>query len=170
LAQKCMPMSESFILKIDSINYNESQLPMLMIAIVCGGNNMKIKTTTNYAIRIVLYLATKQEIATAREISEAMDIPVAYELKVTKQLLKAGIIKMYRGVRGGFKLAVSPSKLSLFDIINVMDPDFCRNVYAGKIEDTRSINQVKLVHSAFDDMQNTLNADLKKVSIATLVK
>lgn len=131
---------------------------------------MRIKTTTNYAIRIVLYLASKQDIATSKEIAEAMNIPVAYELKVTKQLLGAGLIKMYRGVKGGFKLAISPDKLSLFDVINAMDPDFCRNIYADKIVHNCSINQIHLVHSVYDQIQDTINANLQKVSIATLVK
>jgi Rrf2 family nitric oxide-sensitive transcriptional repressor len=131
---------------------------------------MRIKTTTNYAIRIVLYLASKKDIATAKEIAQVMNIPVAYELKVTKQLLGAGIIKMYRGVKGGFKLAVAPDKISLFDVINAMDPDLCRNIYADKIEDNYFMHQINLVHSVYDNIQYALNSELRKVSFAQLIE
>jgi Rrf2 family protein len=135
-----------------------------------GEVKMRIKTTTNYAIRIVLYLASKQDIATAKEIAQVMNIPVAYELKVTKQLLGAGIIKMYRGVKGGFKLAVAPDEISLFDVINAMDPDLCRNIYPARIEDNYFMHQINLVHSVYDNIQHALNSELRKVSIAKLIK
>lgn len=39
---------------------------------------MQFKITTDYAIRTVLYLATKNEITTSGEISQVMGIPQKY--------------------------------------------------------------------------------------------
>lgn len=47
---------------------------------------MQLNVTTDYAIRIVLYLAIKKEITTSKEIGAAMGIPKNYVLKITHKL------------------------------------------------------------------------------------
>lgn len=44
---------------------------------------MQLNVTTDYAIRTVLYLAIKDELATSNEIAMAMGIPPSYVLKIT---------------------------------------------------------------------------------------
>lgn len=58
---------------------------------------MQLNVTTDYAIRTVLYLAVKDELATANEIATAMGIPPSYVLKITRKLVAAGIIKRIVG-------------------------------------------------------------------------
>ena len=52
---------------------------------------MQLNVTTDYAIRTVLYLAIKDELATSNEIAMAMGIPPSYVLKITSKLVVAGI-------------------------------------------------------------------------------
>ena len=61
---------------------------------------MQLNVTTDYAIRTVLYLAVKDELATANEIATAMGIPPSYVLKITRKLVAAGIIKRIVGAQG----------------------------------------------------------------------
>lgn len=82
---------------------------------------MQFNITTDYAIRTVLYLAIKGEIATSREISEAMGIPPYYQLKLTAKLTKSGIVKRVQGVKGGFLLNMKPADITLFAIVNTME-------------------------------------------------
>lgn len=63
---------------------------------------MQLNVTTDYAIRTVLYLAVKDELATANEIATAMGIPPSYVLKITRKLVAAGIIKRIVGQRAAF--------------------------------------------------------------------
>ena len=58
---------------------------------------MQLNITTDYAIRIVLYLSTTQEKATSKELSENLCIPQHYILKVTKKLENAKLINVYNG-------------------------------------------------------------------------
>lgn len=48
---------------------------------------MQFKVTTDYAIRTVLYLATKNEVITSGEISQAMGIPQKYLIKLLGDIL-----------------------------------------------------------------------------------
>lgn len=54
---------------------------------------MQLNVTTDYAIRIILYLALRKEITTSKEIAAAMSIPQNYVLKIThKQGLSKGLL------------------------------------------------------------------------------
>jgi Rrf2 family nitric oxide-sensitive transcriptional repressor len=83
---------------------------------------MQFNLTTDYAIRTVLYLAIKGELATAKEIAEAMGIPSYYQLKITAKLVHSGIIRRMQGVKGGFSLNRKTTEITLFDIVDAMEP------------------------------------------------
>lgn len=68
------------------------------------GVNMQINVTTDYAIRIVLYLAIQNKVTTSKDIAMAMGIPKSYIFKITNKLIAAGIIQRIVGAKGGFIL------------------------------------------------------------------
>lgn len=83
---------------------------------------MQLNITTDYAIRIILYLSTKQEKITSKELSDNLCIPQNYILKITKKLENAQLIHTYNGKNGGFSIAKNKSEISLLDIIGMMEP------------------------------------------------
>lgn len=52
---------------------------------------MQLNITTDYAIRIVIYLAIKEKLTTSKEISEAMFILERYIGKITRKLKEQGL-------------------------------------------------------------------------------
>lgn len=62
---------------------------------------MQLKISTDYAIRIVLYLATTQTAATSAEISAQMGIPQTVIATLARPLQEAGILSTQRGSGGG---------------------------------------------------------------------
>lgn len=83
---------------------------------------MQLNITTDYAIRAVLYLAIKNELTTAGAIASAMGIPKNYILKITQKLVTAGVVKRTVGVHGGFCLAKSTADITLYEIVNLIEP------------------------------------------------
>jgi len=83
---------------------------------------MKITQESDYAIKIVLYLANIDEdkIASAREICDSEDISVKFALKILRRLVQEKIVKSYRGIKGGFQLKQNPAKLSVKDVIEAI--------------------------------------------------
>ena len=50
------------------------------------GDIMQLTNTTDYAIRIVCYLASENKVITTAELSRELNIPASYIPKITKQL------------------------------------------------------------------------------------
>lgn len=131
---------------------------------------MRIKATTNYGIRIVLFLAASEGVVTSKKMAGAMDIPVHYELKIARQLMHAGIIKRFLGVKGGFQLAKAPEDLTLFEVIKVMEPNMCENVFESDgLKSGLFSKEIKKIHFIYDDIQVEINKKLKQITIASLL-
>ena len=73
---------------------------------------MQLNVTTDYAIRVILYLSMKGGIASSKELSEKMAIPEKYVLKITKKLSEAGLIKTHIGKNGGFSVIKSAEEIN----------------------------------------------------------
>lgn len=58
---------------------------------------MHLNISTDYAIRMVLYLAKKKRLVQSRELSQQLHIPQGYVLKV------AGILKKAHILEGGYR-------------------------------------------------------------------
>ena len=82
---------------------------------------MQLNVTTDYAIRIVLYLAMNERVVNSGEIAKAMGIPPTYIAKITRTLKHAGILSEKRGVDGGFVLHRAPDELTLLDIVGALE-------------------------------------------------
>ncbi len=84
---------------------------------------MKISTKSRYALRIMIYLADHYRFGyiSVKDISEEENLSPKYVEHIMSKLLKAGLITALRGARGGYRLAASPSKYSVDNIIKVME-------------------------------------------------
>lgn len=87
---------------------------------------MNISAETDYAIRAMLYLSSiyridDQKLATTEEISNNQVIPHKFLETILRSLKKGELIEGHRGNQGGYKLKLPPSKISLADIIRVID-------------------------------------------------
>ena len=78
---------------------------------------MQLKITTDYAIRMTLYLAMLRGVATAADIGTVMAIPQKYVTTVAKPLCSAGILRTVRGAGGGFALNLPPEEITLKRIV-----------------------------------------------------
>ncbi len=79
--------------------------------------------TTEYALRVVVYLASRgKQPATNREISKATHVPQGYLAKILQTLSRGGLVQSQRGLHGGSILRRDPAKLTLLDVISIVDP------------------------------------------------
>ena len=63
---------------------------------------MQLKITTDYAIRMILYLAQNESvIVSATEIAQAMKIPHSYLIQSGAVLKKSGLTQAHSGRLGG---------------------------------------------------------------------
>jgi len=82
---------------------------------------MKLLTrNTDYAIRAVAYLARKRDkIVSVPEIVYKSRIPRSFLRKILQVLNKKGIVKSYKGLGGGFRLARPCENIYIMDLIKI---------------------------------------------------
>lgn len=83
------------------------------------GDIMQLTNTTDYAIRIVCYLASENKVITTAELSRELNIPASYIPKITKQLKEKEIVKAAEGSNGGYMLEKRPKKFLLWTLLTV---------------------------------------------------
>jgi len=83
---------------------------------------MMISQTAEYALRAIVYLADQGEARTTQEIAAATLVPASYLSKVMQALSRARVVRSQRGLHGGFTLAKEPDELSVWDVIEAVDP------------------------------------------------
>jgi Rrf2 family nitric oxide-sensitive transcriptional repressor len=82
-----------------------------------------ISQTTEYALRIIVYLASLNgEAATTAQIASATQVPQGYLSKVLRNLARGGLVHSQRGLHGGSTLARSPDLMTVLDVVEVVDP------------------------------------------------
>ena len=82
---------------------------------------MHLTMSTDYAIRIIVYLSDRKYLASSRELSKNLNIPQSYVFKVLRALQKAGLVKSCSGVDGGFELLKRPEHIMLFDVMEATE-------------------------------------------------
>jgi Rrf2 family protein len=83
---------------------------------------MQISRKSDYALRAVTYLVNQPEgkRSSISEIAEAEGIPRDFLAKILKELCRAGFLKSFQGVTGGYSLAVAKSKINFLNVIEAM--------------------------------------------------
>jgi len=83
---------------------------------------MRLTRAGEYAVRCMLYLSCLGlgKIGSRLEIAQAMDIPAQFLGKIAQQLARAGYIEIVQGSKGGFRLVVTPEKITLLGVIEAV--------------------------------------------------
>ena len=84
---------------------------------------MLITRKCDYAVRVVRALADGRRMSVG-EICEKEFITAPFAYKILKKLQKAGIVKGFRGVHGGYSLNRVAKELTLYDVYTAIDPEF----------------------------------------------
>lgn len=81
-----------------------------------------LRRNTDYALRAMVGLAGHQEKepVSARELAREQEVPYQLMCKMLQKLHNARLVESCMGPKGGFRLGRKPSKISLRDIIEVV--------------------------------------------------
>ena len=85
---------------------------------------MSFSAKTDYACVAMIELALRhssREPVRLREIVDAHQIPAQFLVQILLQLKSAGLVESLRGAAGGYRLAREPDKISLADIVDVIE-------------------------------------------------
>ena len=84
---------------------------------------MILSRSSQYGLELILYLVSHptEKYIPLNEIARKNNLSFYFLSKITQALVQNGILRTYRGPRGGVILAVSSKELTLFDVINAID-------------------------------------------------
>ena len=99
---------------------------------------MQLNQSTDYAIRMILYLAQAAQTVPSSKLSAALGISSRYLLQIGARLRDAGMVRVSYGNLGGYVLAKSPREITLLDIIILMEG----NILIGVQSIQRETNQI----------------------------
>ena len=123
--------------------------------------------TTEYALRAVVYLAAQAgEGRTLQQIADATRVRPDYLSKVLQGLRRRGLLHSQRGSGGGFALVASPEALTVYDVVQAVEPIGRITTCPLGLED--HINLCPL-HRRLDHALGMVERALKQSTIAELL-
>lgn len=83
---------------------------------------MRLNVHTDYALRVLMFLAAKQAQASVDEIARAYGISRNHLMKVAQRLTELGYVTTKRGRGGGMTLAHMPEQINLGAVVRSIEP------------------------------------------------
>jgi Rrf2 family protein len=126
---------------------------------------MLTKTSLS-AIRALIYLGySRNSVLPPSHIAEALEESPTYLAKITRQLVKAGLLRAVRGAKGGVQFGRPPGEISLLEIVQA-----CQGVIVGDFcEDMRDTRGTCAFHEAMADLHEATTGVLRRWSLAELI-
>lgn len=88
---------------------------------------MKLSTRARYGVRLMIVLAMNhgQRPVFLKDIAKGENISEKYLSLIMIPLRSAGLVNSIRGANGGYTLAKDPSQISMKEIVDVLEGNFC---------------------------------------------
>lgn len=131
---------------------------------------MRLSREGDYGVRAILYLSMQpqEKITPLKEISKAQEVPEVFLAKILQKLKRHGLVRSHRGIKGGFTLAKDPEKITLKDVVELIDGPIALNkclIRPGECNRYLSCP----VHPIWKKAQEKMLEVLEGVSMADLV-
>jgi Rrf2 family protein len=105
---------------------------------------LSITTKSPYAVQALIELGLSGEGAPVpiAELARRREIPVQFLEQLFSALRRAGILRSYRGVKGGYAFARDPADISVLDVVELLDGALgaeARGVFLEAAQATRGV-------------------------------
>lgn len=125
--------------------------------------------TCEYALRALAYLASRGQgsYVMVSEISGKTKVPEPYIAKIFQGLVRKGLLLSRRGPAGGFALAGSPGKISLYEVVQAVDD---KVVFGNCIMGLGECSDAAAcpLHTAWSGLKSKMLGRLKRTTVLEL--
>jgi Rrf2 family protein len=132
---------------------------------------MKISTRARYGTRLMLELALHYDERPLflKDIAKAEEISEKYLSQIIIPLRSAGLVNSFRGAHGGYVLARPPAKITLKDIVGVLEGGFD---LVSCLEDTSACSRVSIcvTRDIWRNLGDKIAKTLESTTLEDLVK
>jgi Rrf2 family protein len=131
---------------------------------------MKLVTRdTDYAVRAICFIAkSKEKIVPVSTLVNKLIIPRPFLRQILQVLNKKGILKSYKGLGGGFQLAISPRQIFLVELIKIFQGPVKLNecIFKKKICPNKNIC---LLRARINAIEKEVILKLGSITVASLL-
>jgi Rrf2 family protein len=127
-----------------------------------------LSQTNEYALRVMVHLAGAPGVMrTTPQIAAVTKVPVGYLSKVLQTLTRAGFINAQRGFHGGFLLAREPADLTIYEIVQAVDP--LRRIHSCPLKLKAHGTTLCALHRRMDNIFAQVEHSLRETTLAELL-
>jgi Rrf2 family protein len=128
---------------------------------------MLFTIATSYALRALAALPEDGSFRLSQELAQHLDIPGPYLAKILQTLARHGLLNSIRGPRGGFRLGRPSHRISVADVVGVLDGMASTS---GCLLGFRECGHdpVCPMHAAWTEVKNHLDRTMALVTIRDL--
>jgi Rrf2 family protein len=130
---------------------------------------MRVTAKSDYALRALIEIASRTDEGpvSAEELGKRQDIPHGFLQSILADLRRAGVVVSQRGQSGGWRLAVSPSDVTVADVIRAVDGPLV-SVYGLRPEAVTYNTAAAVLQPVWIAARSSLRDVFERVSIADL--
>ena len=123
--------------------------------------------TSLSALRALIYLGQRTpKVVSPRHIAEALGESPTYLSKVTTQLVKAGVLRAEKGVKGGVHLARPAAEITMLAVV-----ESCQGtIVGGYCRSACRPSEVCAFHQAAQQLETAISETLSRWTLADLLK
>lgn len=127
-----------------------------------------ISQTAEYALRAIVCLAEQKDAAaTLQQIARATKVPAGYLSKVLQGLVRSGLVLSQRGPAGGFSLARPAGELTIYEIVQAVDP--VARIHHCPLNLPAHRDELCPLHRRLDDAAALIEKSFRDATIADLL-
>jgi Rrf2 family protein len=132
---------------------------------------MHISTKGRYGLRILLDVAVHetQGPVALREIARRQAISQKYLWQVVNPLKVAGLLRVTRGARGGYVLARNPARISVSDIVDILEGPVTL-VKCAKSPAVCDRSETCVARDVWRTIEDRINETMKGITLEHLVE
>ena len=127
-----------------------------------------ITKTSISAIRALIYISCRegQGPLSPRRIGEDLNESPSYMAKVVRHLVKAGILRAEKGVKGGVRLSRAPQAITMLEVVQA-----CQGTLVGSYCEANCVNaSICAYHRAAAELHEAISNVLSRWTLAHLMK
>ena len=124
--------------------------------------------TVEYALRAIVHLAKQPEVLqTTAQIAKATQVPAPYLSKVLQTLTGEGLVTVKRGVRGGFLLGKTPDQLTIYEVVQSVDP--IQRIHTCPLELSSHRKKLCSLHKKMDSAMESIEDVFRSTTLSDLM-
>ncbi|WP_165220183.1 Rrf2 family transcriptional regulator [Aquisphaera insulae] len=128
-----------------------------------------ISQTAEYALRAVVLLGNNGgNPMTTQDIARESKVPGGYLSKVLQSLGRAGLVEARRGLHGGYVLTRPLDELTIYDVVNSVDP--LTRILTCPLRLESHSKRLCPLHQKLDDAVAMLEETFKQTTIGSLLR